>query len=48
MLKKKYNDYKNIQSKTLITLVNEFVLASKYRKIDILTLLLIQRESSYF
>ena len=45
-VKKKYNDYKNIQSKTLITLVNEFVLASKYRKIDILTLLLMSNKDN--
>jgi len=39
-IKRKYNDYKNLQGKPLLVLVNEFVLASKYRKIDILTLLL--------
>ena len=39
-VKKKYNDFKILQSKPLITLINEFLLASKYRKIDILTLLL--------
>ena len=39
-ISKKYNDFKIIQSKPLITLINEFLLASKYRKIDILTLLL--------
>ena len=39
-VKKKYNDFKMIQGKPLITLINEFLLASKYRKIDILTLLL--------
>jgi len=39
-VKKKYNDFKMIQDKPLITLINEFLLASKYRKIDILTLLL--------
>jgi ATP-dependent Lon protease len=37
---KKYNDFKIIQGKTLISLINEFLLASKYRKIDILTLFL--------
>jgi len=37
---KKHNDFKILQNKTLITLVNEFLLASKYRKNDILTLLL--------
>ena len=39
-VKKKYNDFKMLQGKSLITLINEFLLASKYRKIDILTLLL--------
>ncbi len=37
---KKYNDYKIIKNKALLSLINEFLLASKYRKIDILTLLL--------
>ena len=40
MTLKKIFDYKNLQGKPLLVLVNEFVLASKYRKIDILTLLL--------
>ena len=40
-VKKKYNDFKILQGKPLISLINEFLLASKYRKIDILTLLLI-------
>ena len=40
-IKKKHNDFKSIQGKPLMLLVNEFLLASKYRKIDILTLLLI-------
>lgn len=43
-IKKKYNDFKNIQGKSLILLINEFLLASKYRKIDILTLFLISNE----
>ena len=37
---KKYNDFKIIQSKSFVSLINEFLLASKYRKIDILTLFL--------
>jgi len=37
---KKYNDYKILKNKPLLSLINEFLLASKYRKIDILTLLL--------
>lgn len=43
-IKKKYNDYKLLQTKPLIDLVNEFLLSSKYRKIDILTLLLMSCE----
>jgi ATP-dependent Lon protease len=41
---KKYNDYKSLQMKPLLSLINEFLLASKYRKIDILTLLLMSNE----
>ena len=43
-VKKKYNDFKAIQGKPLLSLINEFLLASKYRKIDILTLLLMSNE----
>jgi len=43
-LRKKFNDFKIIQSKPLLSLINEFLLASKYRKIDILTLLLMSNE----
>ena len=43
-VKKKYNDFKSIQGKPLLSLINEFLLASKYRKIDILTLLLMSNE----
>ena len=43
-VKKKYNDFKSLQGKPLLTLINEFLLASKYRKIDILTLLLMSHE----
>jgi ATP-dependent Lon protease len=43
-IKKKFNDFKNIQTKPLILLINEFLLGSKYRKIDILTLLLISND----
>jgi len=39
-INKKHNDFKIIQGKPLLVLINEFLLASKYRKIDILTLLL--------
>jgi len=43
-VKKKYNDYRSLQAKPLLSLINEFLLASKYRKIDILTLLLMSNE----
>jgi ATP-dependent Lon protease len=43
-LRKKFNDFKIIQSKPLLSLINEFLLASKYRKMDILTLLLMSNE----
>jgi len=43
-VKKKYNDYCSLQTKPLLSLINEFLLASKYRKIDILTLLLMSNE----
>jgi ATP-dependent Lon protease len=43
-VKKKYNDFKTLQGKPLLSLINEFLLASKYRKIDILTLLLMSNE----
>ena len=39
-LRKKYLEFKNIGDKSLLSLINEFLLASKYRKIDILSLLL--------
>lgn len=40
-ISKKYNEYTLLQNKELTTLINDFLLASKYRKIDMLTLLLI-------
>jgi len=43
-IKKKYNDFKNIQGKPIILLINEFILGSKYRKIDMLTLFLISND----
>jgi ATP-dependent Lon protease len=43
-VRKKYNDFKMLQGKPLISLINEFLLASKYRKIDILTLLLMSND----
>jgi len=45
-VKKKYNDFKILQNKTLVNLINEFLLASKYRKIDILNLLLMSNEDN--
>ena len=43
-IRKKYNDFKNIQGKPIMLLINEFILGSKYRKIDILTLFLISND----
>jgi len=43
-IKKKYNDFKNIQGKPIMLLINEFILGSKYRKIDMLTLFLISND----
>ena len=43
-IKKKFHDFKLLQLKPLIDLVNEFLLSSKYRKIDILSLLLMSNE----
>ena len=40
IIKKRYNDYKILQTKTLGNLINEFLLASKFRKIEILVLFL--------
>jgi hypothetical protein len=45
-VRKKYNDFKILQGKPLLTLINEFLLASKYRKIDILTLLLLSNDEN--
>jgi ATP-dependent Lon protease len=43
-IKKKYNDFKTIQGKPIMLLINEFILGSKYRKIDILTLFLMSND----
>lgn len=43
-IKKKYNDFKSIQGKPIMLLINEFILGSKYRKIDILTLFLMSND----
>ena len=45
-VKKKYNDFKVLQNKPFFILINEFLLASKYRKIDILSLLLMSNEDN--
>ena len=45
-IRKKYLEFKGLQGKTLLSLINEFLLASKYRKIDILTLLLMSDEEN--
>lgn len=41
MIKKRYNDYKQLRMKTLGELINEFLLGSKYRKYEILVLFLV-------
>ena len=43
-INKKYNDFKSIIDKPLIPLINQFLLGSKFRKLDILTLLLMSGE----
>ena len=45
-LKNKYNEYKKIKNKNLKVLINDFLLTSKHRKIDILTILLYSEEDS--
>lgn len=45
-IRRKFNDFKNLQGKPLIVLINEFMLASKYRKIDIITLLLLSNDDN--
>ena len=45
-IQQKYNDFKNLQSKPLLVLSNEFLIASKHRKIDILTLLLMSNNEN--
>ena len=44
-IEKKYGEYLILKHKELNLLINEFLLASKYRKIEILTLLLIGDEN---
>jgi ATP-dependent Lon protease len=45
-LKRKYSDFKLIQDKSMIKLINEFLMSSKSRKIDILTYLMMNDEDS--
>lgn len=40
MIKKCYNNYNNLKNKVLINLINDFLLASKIRKLEIITLFL--------
>ena len=40
IIKKRYNDYKQLRTKTLGTLINEFLISSKFRKYEILVLFL--------
>ena len=41
IIKKKYNDYKQLKTYTLPSLINEFLLASKFRKYEFLVLFLL-------
>ena len=43
-INKKYNDFKSMVDRPLMPLINQFLLASKFRKLDILTLLLMSGE----
>ena len=45
-LKRKYNDFKTLKDKSMLNLINEFLLASKYRKIDIMTYLLMSDDEN--
>lgn len=45
ILKKKYNEYKQLKGKHLSSLINEFLLASKNRKVEILSTLLLGIET---
>ena len=45
MLKNNYNEYKQLKGKHLSSLINEFLLASKNRKIDIISILLLGSET---
>ena len=45
LLKQKYNEYKQLKGKFLMSLINEFLLASKNRKTNILIILLLGTET---
>ncbi len=45
LIRKKYNDYKIIKTRHLTQLINDFLLASKYRKLEMLILLLCGNEN---
>lgn len=45
LIRKKYNDYKVIKTRHLTQLINDFLLASKYRKLEMLILLLCGNDS---
>ena len=45
IIKKKYNEYKLMKGKSLKSLVNEFLLASKHRKLEILNMLLLGNDT---
>ncbi len=40
IIKKRYNDYKSLRNKTLTVIIDDFLLASKYRKLEIIITLL--------
>lgn len=45
VIKKRYNDYKSLRNKHLTSLINDFLLASKFRKLEIITLFLCGNET---
>lgn len=45
LIKKRYNDYKSLRNKMLVNLINDFLLASKFRKLEIITLFLCGNDS---
>lgn len=47
IIRKRYNDYKVLRNKSLSQIINEFLLASKYRKLEILILFLCGSNSDW-